>query len=64
MRLPRALDFGFASDRLNIFMLFFLGLVVRLIALGKIYLISRDGIRFIALANDYFSGFFLKGLSD
>jgi 4-amino-4-deoxy-L-arabinose transferase-like glycosyltransferase len=64
MRLPRTFDFKFASDRLNILMLFFLALIVRLIALERIYLISRDSIRFLTLAKYYFSGLFLKGLSD
>jgi len=45
-------------------MLFFLALIVRLIALGRIYLISRDSIKFLALAKYYFSGLFLKGLSN
>ncbi len=45
-------------------MLFFLALIVRLIALERIYLISRDSIRFLALAKYYFSGLFLKGLSN
>jgi len=45
-------------------MLFFLALSVRLIALDRIYLISRDSIRFLALAKYYFSGLFLKGLSN
>ena len=56
--------FNFSSDRLNIFMLFFLALIVRLMALGQIYFIDRDGIRFLALADYYFSGLFLKGLSN
>ena len=64
MRVPRTFDFNFASDRLNILMLFFLALIVRLIALERIYLISRDSIRFLALAKYYFSGLFLKGLSN
>ena len=63
MRLPRTFDFNFASDRLNILMLFCLALIVRFIALGRIYLISRDCIKFLALAKFYFSGLFLKGLS-
>ena len=62
--MPRTFDFNFASDRLNILMLFFLALIVRLIALERIYLISRDSIKFLALAKYYFSGLFLKGLSD
>ena len=64
MRMPRTFDFNFTSDRLNILMLFFLALIVRLIALERIYLISRDSIKFLALAKYYFSGLFLKGLSD
>ena len=64
MRLPRTFDFNFESDRLSILMLFFLALIVRLIALERIYLISRDSIRFLALAKYYFSGLFLKGLSN
>jgi len=63
MGVPRTFDFNFASDRLNILMLFFLALIVRFIALERIYLISRDSIKFLALAKYYFSGFFLKGLS-
>lgn len=64
MRMPRTFDFNFASDRLNILMLFCLALIVRFIALGRIHLISRDSIKFLALAKFYFSGLFLKGLSD
>lgn len=64
MRLPRTVDFNFASDRLNILMLFFLALIVRLIAFERIYIISRDSIRFLDLAKYYFSGLFLKGLSN
>lgn len=60
MRLPRTVDFNFSSDRLNILMLFFLALIVRLIALGIIHLISRDSIKFLAFAKYYFSGLFLK----
>ena len=64
MRLPRTFDFNFASDRLNILMLFFLALIVRFIALGRIYLISRDSIRFLALAKYYLAGFFFTGLEN
>ena len=64
MEFKRTVLNNLESDRVNILILFFIALVVRLIALEQIFLISRDGIRFIKLARYYFSGYFIQGLSN
>ncbi|MFH0813324.1 MAG: glycosyltransferase family 39 protein, partial [Pseudomonadota bacterium] len=53
----------FRTEKGNLFFLFLLALVVRLIALDRIYLISRDGIHYVSLAQLYWSGSFFEGLA-
>ncbi|MBW1678595.1 MAG: glycosyltransferase family 39 protein [Deltaproteobacteria bacterium] len=51
------------SERLIILSLFLLALVIRLIALEHIYLIARDGAKYVYLSQLYLSGSFFEGLS-
>ncbi|MCD6352838.1 MAG: glycosyltransferase family 39 protein, partial [Proteobacteria bacterium] len=51
------------SDIIILMALFLSALLIRLIALDRIYLIARDGIEYVSLAQLYMSGFFLEGLS-
>jgi len=51
------------SDRIIILLLFVSAVILRLVALDRIYLIARDGIEYVSLARLYMSGSFLEGLS-
>jgi len=51
------------SERTVIFSLFLAALLIRLIALDRIYLIARDGIHYVSLARLFMSGSIAEGLS-
>ena len=51
------------SERVIIVSLFLVALIIRLIALDRIYLIARDGIHYVSLAGLFMSGAIVEGLS-
>ncbi len=60
---PERLNHTFKSEIAIVLFLFLITLVIRLIALDRIYLIARDGIDYISISRAFLSGSFLDGLS-